>query len=39
MEDGRWKMEDVWYTLDGRRLSAKPSQKGIYIYKGKKVCI
>ena len=39
MEDGRWKMEDVWYTLDGRRLSGKPSQKGIYIYKGKKVCI
>ena len=28
-----------WYTLDGRRLSGKPSQKGIYIYKGKKVCI
>jgi hypothetical protein len=26
-----------WYTLDGRRLSGKPSQKGIYIYKGKKV--
>ena len=39
MEDVRCKMEDVWYTLDGRRLSGKPSQKGIYIYKGKKVCI
>ena len=26
-----------WYTLDGRRLSGEPSQKGIYIYKGKKV--
>ena len=26
-----------WYTLDGRRLSGKPSQKGIYIYQGKKV--
>ena len=37
MEDVRCKMEDVWYTLDGRRLSGKPSQKGIYIHQGKKV--
>ena len=37
MEDVRCKMEDVWYTLDGRRLSGKPSQKGIYIYQGKKI--
>ncbi len=38
--DGRWKMEDgrsdAWYSLDGIRLSGEPSQKGIYIYKGKK---
>ena len=27
------------YTLDGRRLSGKPSQKGIYINNGKKVII
>ena len=26
-----------WYTLDGRRLSGKPAQKGIYINSGKKV--
>ena len=26
-----------WYTLDGRRLSGKPAQKGIYINNGKKV--
>jgi len=26
-----------WYTLDGRKLQGKPTQKGIYIYKGKKV--
>ena len=27
----------AWYTLDGRRLSGKPTQKGIYIVNGKKV--
>lgn len=26
-----------WYTLDGRRLSGKPAQKGIYINNGKKI--
>ena len=24
-----------WYTLDGRKLSSKPAQKGIYIHNGK----
>ena len=28
-----------WYTLDGRRLSGKPTQKGIYINNDKKVVI
>ena len=28
---------DAWYTLDGRRLLGKPTKKGLYIYKGKKV--
>ena len=28
-----------WYTLDGRRLSGKATQKGIYINNGKKVVI
>lgn len=28
-----------WYTLDGRRLSGKPTAKGIYINHGKKVTI
>lgn len=28
-----------WYTLDGRKLSGKPSQKGIYINNGKKIII
>lgn len=31
--------DDVWYTLDGRRLSSKPTQRGIYIVGGKKVFI
>jgi len=28
---------DGWFTLDGRKLDTKPTKKGIYIYKGKKV--
>lgn len=30
---------DSWYTLDGRRLQGKPTQRGIYINNGKKVVI
>lgn len=30
---------EAWYTLDGIRLSGKPSSKGIYINNGKKVVI
>jgi hypothetical protein len=29
--------DDAWYTLDGRKLDGKPTKKGMYIYKGKKV--
>jgi len=29
----------AWFTLDGRKLSGKPTQKGIYIHNGKKVVI
>ena len=29
----------AWYSLDGRRLAAKPTAKGIYINKGKKIVI
>lgn len=29
----------VWYTLDGRRTVAKPTQKGVYINNGKKMVI
>ena len=28
-----------WYTLDGQKLNAKPTQKGIYINSGKKVVV
>ena len=27
---------DIWYTLDGRRLSVKPTKSGIYIHQGQK---
>ena len=30
---------DAWFSLDGRQLASKPSVKGIYLYKGKKVII
>ena len=26
-----------WHTLDGRRLEDKPSNKGIYIFNGRKI--
>ena len=39
MEDGRSKMEDVWYTIDGRKLQGKPTKKGLYIQNGHKVVI
>jgi hypothetical protein len=28
---------EEWYTIDGRQLQSEPKQKGIYIYRGKKV--
>ena len=30
---------ETWYTIDGRRLIRKPTQKGIYITNGRKVII
>ncbi|MBO4565185.1 MAG: hypothetical protein J5720_07105, partial [Bacteroidaceae bacterium] len=30
---------NIWYTLDGRRLSGKPNTKGIYIVDGKKMVV
>ena len=31
--------EGAWYSLDGRKLQAAPTQKGLYIHNGKKVVI
>lgn len=33
------KQAEGWYSLEGRRLSSKPSAKGIYINNGRKVVI
>ena len=30
---------DAWYDLSGRKLSGKPSQRGVYIHGGRKVAI
>ena len=30
---------DAWYTVNGVRLSAKPTTKGMYIKNGKKVVV
>ena len=30
---------DVWYTIDGRKLDKQPTKKGLYIKNGKKVAI
>jgi hypothetical protein len=42
IENGKLKIEndaDTWFTLDGRRLSAKPSRAGVYINNGIKIVI
>ena len=42
IENGKLKIENddnSWYSLDGRKLTGKPAQKGIYINNGKKVVI
>ena len=39
MEDGRSRMDDAWFTLDGRKLMQTPVAKGIYIRGGRKVMI
>ncbi len=43
MDDVRWKKEEVrsdyWYTLDGRRLTSQPTQKGVYLNAGRKIVV
>ena len=29
----------AWFTLDGRRLASKPTQRGVYIVGGKKMAV
>ena len=36
MSNGNKDISNVWYTLDGRELSGKPAQKGVYIHNGRK---
>jgi hypothetical protein len=39
MADVRSPKSDVWYTIDGRRVSGRPTQPGLYIVNGRKVVI
>ncbi|MBR5037772.1 MAG: hypothetical protein IKX65_03520 [Prevotella sp.] len=42
IENGKLKIENeanTWYTIDGRKLSGKPTAKGIYIHNGKKIIL
>ena len=42
IDNGKWIMDNeagAWYTLDGRRLSGKPTAKGVYVVNGRKVVV
>ncbi len=39
IDNGQWIIDNSWYSLDGRKLSGKPTKKGLYINNGKKVVI
>ena len=30
---------DTWYSIDGRRLSGKPTRKGLYLKNGQKIVV
>lgn len=30
---------NAYYSLDGRKLDGKPTQKGVYVHNGKKVVL
>ena len=30
---------NTWHTIDGRRLNAPPTTRGIYIHQGRKVVV
>lgn len=35
----KFKIDDAWYSIDGRKLPGKPTKKGIYIHNGNKVAL
>jgi hypothetical protein len=35
--DNEQRTTDGWTDLNGRKLSGKPNQKGVYIHNGKKI--
>ena len=38
VQSSKFKVQsEEWYTIDGRKLSGKPTKKGVYIHNGKKV--
>ena len=39
MEDLVADKEEVWHTLQGIRLSGRPTERGVYIRNGKKVMV
>ena len=43
IDNVQWSMfngqSDLWYTIDGRKLSGKPTKKGLYIHNGVKTVI
>lgn len=38
-DNGQESADDAWYTINGVKLTGEPTEKGIYIYKGKKIAI
>ena len=38
-EDDSKIQSDEWFTIEGQKLSGKPTKKGVYIYNGKRVVI
>ena len=39
LNDRRDAMNEGWYTIDGRMLQCKPTQKGVYIHNGSKLVV
>ena len=38
-DNNRRIIDDIWYSLDGRKLSGKPMKKGLYINNGRKILV